>query len=103
MVGVPKICYAPITTVRSFFQADGSNRSDAVVVFVLQKAKYAKRCYAIIADAFAKCYGSSEEAIHKPVQMHWEMMLNEFYARSNINVNDVYYVEGQGTGVKVIY
>ena len=49
----------------------------------------------------ATCLGDRSEPIHKTSQEDWEALLKEFYTKSKINVNDIYYVEGHGSGIKV--
>ena len=82
-------------------QADGWSRTDGVAVFVLQRAYIAKRCYAVIEHALSKIYGDTPDILQKPSQHYWELMLNEFYAQSKLKPNDISYVEGDGTGIKV--
>lgn len=81
--------------------ANGYARSDGIIVLVLQKAKDAKRCYAVVEHAMGTCFGDRSEPIHKTTQEDWEALFNEFYAQSKINVDDIYYVEGHGSGIKV--
>lgn len=81
--------------------ANGWCLSDAVVVLVLQRAKHAKRCYAVIDHALSKCYGDRADILHKPSQQYWETMLHEFYSQGKINKDDICYVEGEGSGIKV--
>lgn len=81
--------------------ANGYTRSDAVVVFVLQRASIARRNYATIVHVDSKCFGDKNNILQKPLQEHWEEFLEEFYSKSKIDINEIAYLEGHGSGIKV--
>lgn len=81
--------------------ANGWGRSSAVIVLVLQRASIAKRNYATIGHVASTVVGNKNDVISQSTKKDWESMLNEFYEKSKIDVNDIYYVEAHGSGIRV--
>ncbi|KAL0276311.1 UNVERIFIED_CONTAM: hypothetical protein PYX00_003906 [Menopon gallinae] len=80
--------------------ANGYARSDAIVVFVLQRASIARRSYATVVHVDARCFGDRNNVIQRPLHEQWEEFLEEFYSKSKIDVNDIAFIEGHGSGIK---
>lgn len=81
--------------------ANGWGRSSAIVVLVLQRASIARRSYATIGHVYASVFGTHDTILKEPTQKDWETLLLEFYKKSKINVDDIYYIEAHGSGIKV--
>ena len=71
------------------------------MVLVLQRASIAKRIYATVGHVLSTTIANKKDVICKPTQQDWEALFNEFYEASKINVDDIYYVEAHGSGMKV--
>ncbi|KAK6636857.1 hypothetical protein RUM43_010521 [Polyplax serrata] len=92
---------SPDGITRSFDDsANGWGRSSAVIVLVLQRASIAKRNYATIGHVASTVVGNKNDVISQSTKKDWESMLNEFYEKSKIDVNDIYYVEAHGSGIR---
>ncbi|XP_011858537.1 PREDICTED: fatty acid synthase-like, partial [Vollenhovia emeryi] len=81
--------------------ANGYVRSETVSVIYLQKAKNAKRIYAIIPHIKTNCDGYKEEGITYPSSQMQTTLLSEFYDECGIPTSCVDYIEAHGTGTKV--
>ncbi|KYM97697.1 Fatty acid synthase [Cyphomyrmex costatus] len=81
--------------------ANGYVRSETVGVAYLQKAKNAKRIYAICPHIKLNCDGYTEEGITYPsTQMQYDL-LKQFYNECGIPISSLDYIETHGTATKV--
>lgn len=81
--------------------ADGYARSETVAAIYLQKAKNAKRIYAICPHIKTNSDGYKEEGITYPSTLMQSTLLTEFYNECGIPTSCLDYVEAHGTGTKV--
>jgi len=80
--------------------AKGYSRSETVTVIYLQKAKYAKRIYAICSYTKTNSDGYKEEGITFPSMRMQSTLLKEFYNECGIPTSCLDYIEAHGTGTK---
>ncbi|XP_018360096.1 PREDICTED: LOW QUALITY PROTEIN: fatty acid synthase-like [Trachymyrmex cornetzi] len=78
--------------------ANGYSRSETISVVYLQKAKNAKRIYAICPHVKLNSDGYKEEGITYPSSQMQYTLLNEFYKECKIPTSCLDYVEAHGTG-----
>lgn len=81
--------------------ADGYARSETVAAIYLQKAKNAKRIYAICPHVKINSDGYKEEGITYPSMLMQSTLLTEFYNECRIPTSCLDYIEAHGTGTKV--
>ncbi|XP_067204477.1 fatty acid synthase-like [Linepithema humile] len=81
--------------------ASGYSRSEAVSVVYLQKAKNAKRIYAICKQIKLNNDGYKEQGITFPSSHMQSALLTEFYNECKIPPSDLDYIEAHGTATKV--
>nr|XP_012224502.1 PREDICTED: fatty acid synthase-like [Linepithema humile] len=81
--------------------ANGYTRSEAATVLYLQKAKNAKRVYAICKHIKLNNDGYKEEGITYPSTHMQSALLTEFYNECGVSPTCLDYVEAHGTGTKV--
>jgi len=81
--------------------ANGYSRSETVAAIYLQKAKHAKRIYAICPCVKTNCDGYTEEGITYPSTLMQSILLMEFYNECGIPTSYLDYIEAHGTGTKV--
>ncbi|KYN28029.1 Fatty acid synthase [Trachymyrmex cornetzi] len=77
--------------------ANGYSRSETIAVVYLQKAKNAKRIYAICPHAKLNSDGYKEEGITYPSSRMQYTLLKEFYEECKIPTSYLDYVEAHGT------
>ncbi|XP_036143420.1 fatty acid synthase-like, partial [Monomorium pharaonis] len=80
---------------------DGYTRSEMVTVIYLQKAKNAKRIYAICPHIKLNSDGYKEEGITYPSSQMQTTLLKEFYNECGIPPSCLDCIEAHGTGTKV--
>ncbi|XP_064478735.1 fatty acid synthase-like [Ornithodoros turicata] len=85
------------------FDADGKGyvRSETVGVFLLQRAKDARRAYAQVLHIKANADGYKNEGITFPSGEQQEVLLRQVYEEADVDPTKVSYVEAHGTGTKV--
>ena len=81
--------------------ADGYSRSDTIAVAYLQKAKNAKRIYAICPYIKLNSDGYKKEGITYPSSLMQSTLLTEFYNECKIPISCLDYIEAHGTATKV--
>lgn len=81
--------------------ASGYTRSEAVCVFLLQKAKHAKRIYAKVLYSKTNCDGYKPEGITYPSGKMQEKLLSEFYQDIQMDPSSISYLEAHSTGTVV--
>jgi len=81
--------------------ADGFSRSETVGAIYLQKAKHAKRIYAICPCVKSNSDGYKEEGITYPSTLMQSTLLIEIYNECGISTSCLDYIETHGTGTKV--
>lgn len=92
---------SPDGTTRAFDNnANGYARSEAVAVFVIQKAKDAKRIYGSIVHVLSKTINNSIRQVLAPKQEEWKILLDEFYEQCKVDPNEVTFLEADGTALK---
>ncbi|KYN04769.1 Fatty acid synthase [Cyphomyrmex costatus] len=116
IIGAGNLCLHPILTLqfarlgvlspegycRPFDSAgNGYSRSEAIVVIYLQKAKNAKRIYAICPHIKLNSDGYKEEGITHPSLLMQSALLKECYKECGIPTTCLDYIEAHGTGTKV--
>ncbi|KYM83949.1 Fatty acid synthase [Atta colombica] len=79
---------------------NGYSRSETVAVIYLQKAKNAKRIYAICPHIKLNCDGYKKEGITYPSMHMQSTLLTEFYNECGISTSCLDYIEAHGTGTK---
>ncbi|KYN29957.1 Fatty acid synthase [Trachymyrmex cornetzi] len=77
--------------------ANGYSRSETIAVVYLQKAKNAKRIYAICPHVKLNSDGYKEEGITYPSSRMQHILLKEFYEECKIPTSCLDYVEAHGT------
>ncbi|KAG5306378.1 FAS synthase, partial [Pseudoatta argentina] len=80
---------------------NGYVRSEAVVAIYLQKAKDARRVYAMVMHTKTNTDGYKSQGITYPNGEMQNRLMRETYSEAGINPADVSYVETHGTGTKV--
>jgi len=80
---------------------NGYSRSEAVAIVYLQKAKNAKRIYAICPHIKLNSDGYKEEGITYPSLLMQSSLLKECYNECGILTSCLDYIETHGTGTKV--
>ncbi|XP_011706509.1 PREDICTED: fatty acid synthase-like, partial [Wasmannia auropunctata] len=80
--------------------ANGYSRAETVSVIYLQKAKNAKRIYAICPHIKLNSDGYKEEGITYPSSFMQSNLLTEFYNECGIPTSCLDYVEAHGTATK---
>ncbi|XP_039312468.1 fatty acid synthase-like [Solenopsis invicta] len=80
--------------------ANGFSRSDTVGVIYLQKAKNAKRIYAICPYVKLNCDGYKEEGITYPSSLMHSTLLTGFYNECKVLTSCFDYIEAHGTGTR---
>ncbi|XP_036142985.1 fatty acid synthase-like [Monomorium pharaonis] len=116
IIGTANLCFNPIINLlftnlgvlspngycRPFDSAaNGFVRSETVAVIYLQKAKNAKRIYAICPHIKLNSDGYKPEGITYPSQLGQTNLLVEFYNECGIPTSCLDYIEAHGTGTKV--
>lgn len=81
--------------------ASGYTRSEAVCVFLLQKAKDAKRIYSTVLYSKTNCDGYKPEGITYPSGKMQEKLLSEFYQDIQVDPSSISYLEAHSTGTFV--
>ncbi|XP_036143145.1 fatty acid synthase [Monomorium pharaonis] len=81
--------------------ANGFVRAETVAVIYLQKAKNAKRIYAICPHIKMNSDGYKQEGITFPSPFMQSTLLTEFYNECGIPTSCLDYIEAHGTGTKV--
>ncbi|XP_012061925.1 PREDICTED: fatty acid synthase-like, partial [Atta cephalotes] len=112
IIGTANLCFAPIVNLqftrlgvlsptgycRPFDStANGYARGETVAVIYLQKAKNAKRIYAICPHIKLNNDGYKEEGITYPSSQMQYTLLKEFYEECKIPTSYLDYVEAHGT------
>jgi len=80
---------------------NGFSRSETVAAIYLQKAKHAKRIYAICPCVKTNSDGYKEEGITYPSTLMQSTLLMEVYNECGIPTSCLDYIEAHGTGTKV--
>ena len=80
--------------------ANGYSRSETIAVVYLQKAKNAKRIYAICPHIKLNNDGYKEEGITYPSSQMQYTLLKEFYEECKIPTSCLDYIEAHATGTK---
>ncbi|XP_036138949.1 fatty acid synthase-like [Monomorium pharaonis] len=116
IIGCANICFHPVLNLqfsrlgvlssdgycRPFdIAADGYSRSDTIAVAYLQKAKNAKRIYAICPYIKLNSDGYKKEGITYPSSLMQSTLLTEFYNECEIPISCLDYIEAHGTATKV--
>ncbi|XP_025994131.1 fatty acid synthase isoform X2 [Solenopsis invicta] len=116
IIGSTNMCFHPIANLqfarlgvlsadgdcRPFdIAADGYSRSETVAVVYLQKAKNAKRIYAICPHIKLNSDGYKKEGITYPSSLMQSTLLKEFYDECGIPISCLDYIEAHGTATKV--
>ncbi|KAG4069737.1 hypothetical protein HA402_003178 [Bradysia odoriphaga] len=81
--------------------ASGYTRSEAISVFLLQKAKAAKRIYSTVVYSKTNCDGYKPEGITYPSGKMQEKLLTEFYEDIQMDPSSISYLEAHCTGTVV--
>ncbi|XP_036143017.1 fatty acid synthase-like [Monomorium pharaonis] len=81
--------------------ANGFTRAETVAIIYLQKAKNAKRIYAICSHIKVNNDGYKEEGVTYPSQLAQTSLLAEIYNECGIPTSCLDYIEAHGTGTKV--
>ncbi|XP_067204115.1 fatty acid synthase-like [Linepithema humile] len=116
IVGATNLCLHPITNMQFFrlgvlssdgycrpfdTAASGYSRSETISIVYLQKAKNAKRIYAICKQIKLNNDGYKEEGITYPSTHMQSALLTEFYNECEVPPSYLDYIEAHGTGTKV--
>ncbi|KYN18124.1 Fatty acid synthase [Trachymyrmex cornetzi] len=99
IIGTAQLCIlSPNGYCRPFdTAANGYSRSETIAVVYLQKAKNAKRIYAICPHVKLNSDGYKEEGITYPSSQMQYTLLKEFYEECKIPTSCLDYVEAHGT------
>lgn len=81
--------------------ADGYNRSEACIVFLLQRASEAKRSYGTLLSVKSKQFGNHQGHIASHNGLHLKSLLLDCYKDANIDPASVEFIEANGSGIKV--
>ncbi|GFS96363.1 fatty acid synthase [Nephila pilipes] len=76
-------------------------RTEAVTALFLQKAKVARRAYAIVLAARSYAAGFNPDGIAVTSETILNKIIVETLREANVNRNDVEYIETHGTGTEV--
>ncbi|XP_036142705.1 fatty acid synthase-like isoform X1 [Monomorium pharaonis] len=116
IIGTANLCFSPIINLlftnlgvlspngycKPFDSAaNGFVRAETVAVIYLQKAKNAKRIYAVCPHIKLNSDGYKPEGITYPSQLGQTNLLTEFYNECGIPTFCLDYIEAHGTGTKV--
>ncbi|XP_036143548.1 fatty acid synthase [Monomorium pharaonis] len=116
IIGCANVCFHPILNLQFSrlgvlssdgycrpydIAADGYSRSDTIAVAYLQKAKNAKRIYAIYPYIKLNSDGYKKEGITYPSSFMQSNLLTEFYNECEIPMSCLDYIEAHGTATKV--
>ncbi|KAL6256231.1 hypothetical protein P5V15_012347 [Pogonomyrmex californicus] len=116
IVGAANLCFHPFINIQHALlgilspngccrpfdvAANGYTRSETVAVIYLQKAKNAKRIYAICSHAKMNNDGYKAEGITFPSTTMQSILLEEFYNECKIPTSYLDYFEAHGTSTKV--
>ncbi|XP_067207292.1 fatty acid synthase-like [Linepithema humile] len=116
IVGATNLCLHPVAHMQFFrlgvlssdgycrpfdTAASGYSRSETVSVIYLQKAKNAKRIYAICKQIKLNIDGYKEEGITYPSTHMQSALLTEFYNECKVSPSDLDYIEAHGTATRV--
>ncbi|XP_014245947.1 fatty acid synthase-like [Cimex lectularius] len=82
--------------------ADGYSRAEACVVFFLQRKEHAKRVYASLLGIKSFNFGSREVGFGEFDEEKYKVLVEDVYKSSNVDPNDVAYVEAHGCASKII-
>ncbi|GFT11959.1 fatty acid synthase [Nephila pilipes] len=82
-------------------KSDGMIRTEAVTALFLQKAKVARRAYAIVLAARSYAAGFNPDGIAVTSETILNKIIVETLREANVNRNDVEYIETHGTGTEV--
>ncbi|KAF0755952.1 fatty acid synthase-like isoform X1 [Aphis craccivora] len=80
--------------------ADGYNRSEACIVFYLQKASEAKRSYGTLVNVKSVQFGNHLGNITEYNENHFKSLLLDSYKEANIDPASIDYIEAYGSGIK---
>ncbi|KYM98433.1 Fatty acid synthase [Cyphomyrmex costatus] len=112
IVGTAQLCFNPLVNLQFArlgvlshdgycrpldIAANGYARSETVAVVYLQKAKNAKRIYAMCPYIKLNCDGYKQEGITYPSSQMQYTLLKEFYEECKIPTSSLDYVETHGT------
>lgn len=78
--------------------ADGYARSEGIAVFILERAKTAKRQYCQVIHTKTNCDGYKQEGITFPSREAQQNLLNDFYEECGYPITCHSYLEAHGTG-----
>ncbi|CAF1246238.1 unnamed protein product [Adineta steineri] len=86
--------------------ANGYARGDGVAMVLLKRLSDAIRdkdkIYCVVRDVMASHDGNEEKMNYNvPSSFGQNLLLKEIYSRNNIDLNEVFYIEGHGTGTQV--
>lgn len=81
--------------------ADGYARSETICVLFLQKAKNAKRIYTTVVYGKTNCDGYKEQGITFPSSAMQGQLMKDCYEDCGLSLNDLFYLECHGTGMKI--
>uniref|UniRef100_A0A2H8TE21 Fatty acid synthase n=1 Tax=Melanaphis sacchari TaxID=742174 RepID=A0A2H8TE21_9HEMI len=82
--------------------ADGYNRSEACIVFYLQRASEAKRSYGTLLNVKSMHFGNHSGHLLNHDGKHFKSLLLDSYKEANIDPATVDFIEAHGSGIKVI-
>ncbi|CAG9858327.1 unnamed protein product [Phyllotreta striolata] len=82
-------------------ERDGYARSEAIVVYLLQKRRDCRRLYATILGAKYNSDGFKKEGVTFPSSEAQFGLMREVYIEADVDPNEVVFVEAHGTGTKV--
>lgn len=82
--------------------SDGYVRAEAIVVFILEKAKDAKRIYSEVVYAKVNCDGYKREGISYPSAKMQNVLMKELYAECGIDPTTLTFVEAHATGLSML-
>ncbi|KAL6267253.1 hypothetical protein P5V15_000327 [Pogonomyrmex californicus] len=115
IIGAGNLCFHPIVNLqfarlgvlssdgycRPFdVAANGYSRSETVAMVYLQRAKNAKRIYAICSHVKINNDGYKEEGITYPSKLMQSTLLTEFYNECGVPTSCLDYIEAHGTGTR---
>ncbi|GBM39324.1 Fatty acid synthase [Araneus ventricosus] len=82
-------------------KSDGMIKTEAVTAIFLQKAKVARRVYAIIPAI--RCYsaGYVPEGVNVPSDVMQKRIMLDTLNDANVDINDIDFIEAHGTGTQV--
>ena len=72
-------------------------------VFLIQKAKDAKRSYGSIVHVLSKSMNNSIGQLIVPKQEDWKNFLEEFYDQCKVDPNQVTFLEADGAAIQVFF